>query len=214
LFIGLLAMAALLIHQGAMANAAPLPCDMVLSSYCTSPHVKINMFTLQALTTTPSTTIYDGLIELLRDSVEGGASVGFRAPLKRETADAFWQDMLREAGSSHRVMLVATTEQGEVAGSVQLALVQKENGRHRAEVQKLLVHSRYRNRGLGRRLMAAIEREAQQRGIALLVLDTIAGELAEQLYLKLGYMRVGEIPNYATFPDGRRWATVIFYKQL
>ena len=43
---------------------------------------------------------------------------------------------------------------------------------------------------------------------------TIEGELAEQLYLKLGYVRVGEIPNYASFPDGRLWATIIFYKEL
>jgi ribosomal protein S18 acetylase RimI-like enzyme len=172
------------------------------------------MFTIQLLTATPSTAIHNGLIELLRDSVEGGASVGFLAPLKRETAGAFWQDVLREVGSPYRVILVATTEQGEVAGSVQLALGQKENGRHRAEAQKLLVHRRYRQHGLGRRLMDAIEHEAQQRGITLLVLDTIAGELAEQLYLKLGYVRVGEIPNYASFPDGRLWATVIFYKEL
>jgi acetyltransferase len=172
------------------------------------------MFILQGLTAAPSTAIREGLIDLLRDSVEGGASVGFLAPLKRETADAFWQDMLREVDSPYRVILVATTESGEVAGSVQLSLVQKENGRHRAEVQKLVVHSHYRKHGLGRRLMAAIEHEAQQRGISLLVLDTIAGELAEQLYLKLGYVRVGEIPNYARFPDGRLWATVIFYKQL
>jgi acetyltransferase len=172
------------------------------------------MFTIQLLTPTPSDKIRDGLIELLRDSVEGGASVGFLAPLKRKMAEAFWHDMLREAQSPQRVILVATTDDGEVTGSVQLSLVQKENGRHRAEVQKLLVHSRYRNRGLGRRLMDAIEHEAQQRGISLLVLDTIEGELAEQLYLKLGYTRVGEIPNYASFPDGRLWATVIFYKEL
>jgi acetyltransferase len=174
---------------------------------------EFSMFTLQLLTTTTSDLIRDGLIELLRDSVESGASVGFLAPLKRELAEAFWRDMLREVGSA-RVILIATTENGDVAGSVQLALGQKENGRHRAEVQKLLVHSRYRNQGLGRRLMEAIEIEAQQRGITLLVLDTIEGELAEQLYLKLGYIRVGEIPNYASFPDGRLWATVIFYKEL
>jgi acetyltransferase len=172
------------------------------------------MFTLQLITAPPSTPINNGLIELLRDSVEGGASVGFVAPLKRELVEAFWRDMLHEAQSPSRVMLVATTEDGDMAGSVQLSLGQKENGRHRAEVQKLLVHSRYRNRGLGRRLMEAIEREARQRGITLLVLDTIEGELAEQLYLKLGYVRVGEIPHYASFPDGRLWATVIFYKEL
>jgi acetyltransferase len=172
------------------------------------------MFTLQLLTAAPSDNRRESLIELLRDSVEGGASVGFLAPLKHELAEVFWRDVLREVETVNRAIIIALTEDGEVAGSVQLALVQKENGRHRAEVQKLLVHSRYRNRGLGRRLMNAIEHEAQQRGITLLVLDTIEGELAEQLYLKLGYVRVGEIPNYASFPDGRLWATVIFYKEL
>jgi acetyltransferase len=172
------------------------------------------MFTLQRLALPPAYAVREGLIDLLCDSVEGGASVGFVLPLKRETAAAFWRDMLREAETPQRVILISTIEDGSIAGSVQLSLVQKENGRHRAEVQKLLVHSRYRNQGLGRRLMDAIEIEAQQRGITLLVLDTIAGELAEQLYLKLDYVRVGEIPNYASFPDGRLWATVVFYKQL
>jgi len=195
----------MLIDTICCANASPLPRVHGIIFF---------MFTIQSLTTIPSTPIFNGLIELLRDSVEGGASVGFPAPLKREAAEAFWQEMLREVESPYRVILVATTEQGEVAGSVQLALAQRENGRHRAEVQKLLVHSRYRNQGLGRRLMEAIEHEAQQRAISLLVLDTIEGELAEQLYLKLGYVRVGEIPNYASFPDGRLWATVIFYKGL
>ena len=55
------------------------------------------MFLLEGLTAASSTAIRDGLIELLRDSVEGGASVGFLAPLKRELAEAFWHDMLREA---------------------------------------------------------------------------------------------------------------------
>ena len=55
------------------------------------------MFLLEGLTAASSTAIRDGLIELLRDSVEGGASVGFLAPLKRELPEAFWHDMLREA---------------------------------------------------------------------------------------------------------------------
>ena len=48
----------------------------------------------------------------------------------------------------------------------------------------------------------------------MLMLNTIEGDLAVQLYLKLGYVRVGEIPNYSRFPDGWLWATVIFYKKL
>ncbi len=172
------------------------------------------MFTIQPLTLTPSTAVLNGLIELLRDSVEGGASVGFLSPLKREVAAAFWQDMVRESESPYRVILVAAMGNDEVAGSVQLSLSPKENGRHRAEVQKLLVHSRYRNQGLGRRLMEAIANEAQRRGISLLVLDTAVGEYAERFYVKLGYIRAGEIPHYALFPDGRFCATAIFYQEL
>jgi len=172
------------------------------------------MFTIQSLTTTPSAAIHNGLIDLLCDSVEGGASVGFLAPLRRETAAAYWQAVLAELSSALRVILVATTEDQEVAGSVQLSISPKENGRHRAEVQKLLVHRRYRRRGLARRLMDTLEIEAQQRGVSLLVLDTVEGETAEQVYLKLGYTRAGEIPNYARLPAGRFCSTVIFYKEL
>ncbi len=172
------------------------------------------MFTIQPLTTAPSDTTRESLIDLLRDSVEGGASVGFLAPLQRETAAAFWQSMFAKLSTPLRVILVATTDNGEVAGSVQLSISPKENGRHRAEVQKLLVHSRYRKQGLGRRLMDAIEIEAQLRGISLIVLDTAVGEYAEQFYLKLGYSRAGEIPHYALFPDGRFCSTAIFYKRL
>lgn len=172
------------------------------------------MFTIQPLTTAPSDTTRAGLIDLLRDSVEGGASVGFLAPLQRDDAAAYWQSVFNELSSPLRVILVATTDNGEVAGSVQLSISPKENSRHRAEVQKLLVHSRHRKRGLGRRLMDAIEAEAQQRGMSLFVLDTAVGEYAEQFYLKLGYIRAGEIPNYALMPDGRFCSTAIFYKEL
>jgi ribosomal protein S18 acetylase RimI-like enzyme len=156
--------------------------------------------------------VLDGLCTLLRHSVDQGASVGFLAPLSQVTALAYWEHIVGALGPE--LVLWVAEDRGRVVGSVQLSLCGKENGRHRAEVQKLLVHSRHRNQGLGRSLMDAIEHEAQQRGITLLVLDTIEGETAEQLYLKLGYVRVGEIPNYASFPDGRLWATVIFYKEL
>ena len=40
------------------------------------------------------------------------------------------------------------------------------------------------------------------------------GDGVPRPYPLLGYVRVGEIPNYASFPAGRLWATVIFYKEL
>jgi len=62
--------------------------------------------------------------------------------------------------------------------------------------------------------MEAAEREARAEGRTLLVLDTVTGDAAERLYERLGWMRVGVIPNYALYPDGRPCDTTVFYKEL
>ncbi len=51
-------------------------------------------------------------------------------------------------------------------------------------------------------------------GVNTLPVNATTTTRTTQLYLKLGYVRVGEISNYASFPDGRLWAAVIFYKEL
>jgi GNAT superfamily N-acetyltransferase len=152
------------------------------------------------------------LAELLRDSVDGGASVGFLPPLAEEEARGYWQPVLAEAAGGARVLLVAR-QHGRIVGTVQLALERRPNGRHRAEVQKLLVHRSVRRQGIARRLMAAIEAEARAAGRTLLVLDTLEGHAAEQLYPAIGYVRAGRIPQFARTPDGLE-ATVVFYKVL
>ena len=49
----------------------------------------------------------------------------------------------------------------------------------------------------------------------LLVLDTERGSNAEQLYQRVGYTRVGVIPQFALNHDGSQLIdTVLFYKQL
>jgi ribosomal protein S18 acetylase RimI-like enzyme len=153
------------------------------------------------------------LIQLLQDSVDNGASVGFIPPLQSETAERYWLDVFDEIAHGKRIVLVVR-DLNRVAGSVQLALVQKENGRHRAEVEKLLVHTRFRKRGIGRALMVALEKVAREKNRTLLVLDTLEGNVAEDLYRKCGYTAVGAIPQYASDIDGAFHATVIFYRLL
>src|SRR5512147_895810 len=81
-----------------------------------------------------------GLIDILRDSVDGGASVGFLPPLSEEEAREYWHEVIDDVAHGDRLLLVA--RQGDaLVGTAQLGLVGKPNGRHRAEVQKLLVHS-------------------------------------------------------------------------
>lgn len=153
------------------------------------------------------------LLELLQDSVEHGASVGFLLPFSVSNNKAYWDETLKEIESGKRILLIAE-KSGRVVGSVQLELATKPNSQHRAEVQKLLVHSVHRRLGIGQALMTAVEEVALDIGRTLLVLDTLLGDDGERLYARCGYVRVGEIPKYASLSDGSLHATVVFYKFL
>ncbi len=155
-----------------------------------------------------------GLKTLLEDSVNGGASVGFHPPLSRSDNDAYWSGVAAQVESGAVVLLVAETEDGTLAGTVQLALCPRQNGPHRAEVQKLLVHSAHRRRGFGRRLLAAVEERARSLGRTLLILDTLDGREGVPLYQSAGWVMAGTIPGYTREMDGSHHATVIFYRQF
>lgn len=101
-----------------------------------------------------------------------------------------------------------------MVGSVVLSLCAKENGRHRAEVQKLLVMTSHRGQGIASRLMDALESCARTHRLTLLFLDTEAGSGAESLYKHLDWTRVGEIPDYAASPYGKLRPTALYYKIL
>jgi GNAT superfamily N-acetyltransferase len=81
-------------------------------------------------------------------------------------------------------------------------------------VAKLLVHRKARRTGLGAALVTAAEHAAALAGKRLLVLDTVTGSPAEQLYKRLGWQVSGVIPDYALWPDGRLCATTVFYKRI
>jgi len=152
------------------------------------------------------------LAALLQDSVHGGASVGFLAPLSDAEATAYWQAIDAELGP---LLYCWVAEQhGQIVGTVQLARCGKANGRHRGEIQKLMVHSRARGQGIARLLMQEAETMARAVGCRTLVLDTDSASLAATLYPKLGWVHAGDIPDFAASPDGRLHATRYFYKLL
>ena len=90
------------------------------------------------------------LVEVLRDCVEGGASVSFMHPLSRERAVGFWRRVAQGVAAGERALLVAEDGPGGgagVCGTVQLVLEQPENQPHRADLAKMLVHRRARRQG-------------------------------------------------------------------
>ena len=169
--------------------------------------------TLQRLDSTNFANYREGLIVLLLDAVNDGASIGFLGDLdEREAAEYFAQ--VHASMTDGSLLLWVAHEQSRVLGSVQLSLCQKPNGLNRAEIQKLLVLSTARRRGIARLLMQAVEQEAATRKRGLLYLDTEAGSDAEQLYRHLGYQCIGGLPDYACGPDGIYRANAIYYKTL
>jgi ribosomal protein S18 acetylase RimI-like enzyme len=152
------------------------------------------------------------LATVLIDCVDGGASVSFMHPLSRERAVAFWRRVVHGVAAGERALIVAE-DAGGICGTVQLVLDQPENQPHRAELSKMLVHRRARRQGLGAALMRAAEAAARECGKTLLVLDT-ANDEAERLYERLGWTRVGVIPDYALLPHGGLCRTTVYYRSL
>jgi GNAT superfamily N-acetyltransferase len=153
------------------------------------------------------------LADVLLDCVAGGASVSFMHPLPPEHALAFWHKVAAGVQAGERALLVAEDAQG-ICGTVQLVLDQPDNQPHRADLSKMLVHRRARRQGLGAALMRAAEACARGCGKTVLVLDTVTGGDADRLYTRLGWVRVGEIPDYALLPMGGLCSTTYFYRHV
>ncbi len=155
----------------------------------------------------------DSLCNLFQDAVDGGASLGYWAPLSKEAATEYWQGVVGSVKSGQKILLVAG-EADLLSGSVQLELSNRQNGAQRAELQKLMVHRQARRQGLGLALIRAAEECARQAQRSLIFLDTRQGDEAEQLYRKAGYSFAGVIPAYVLESDGSLSGTCLYYRQI
>jgi GNAT superfamily N-acetyltransferase len=160
-----------------------------------------------------SPSLVEELADLLIDTVHGGASIGFLAPLDRGAAVAWWRERVEAVPGGGQAVWVARDAR-RVLGTVGLLFPDKPNSRHRAELVKLMVHREGRGRGLGRALLATAERAAAEAGVTLLHLDTETGSPAERLYDMTGWTRVGQIPDYAADPRGTLRPTSVYYKRV
>ncbi|MFF7589191.1 GNAT family N-acetyltransferase [Kitasatospora purpeofusca] len=195
------------------------------------------MYTVRPVTAEELLGAAERLGGLLADTVDGGASVGFLAPLDPGAAADWWRALAPDVGAGRLLLWVAYPEPDaesesdadadagadagsgsgagrRIAGTVQLRPASTANGRHRAEVAKLMVHRADRGHGLAGRLLAALEAAAVGRGIRTLVLDTETDSPAERLYAAAGWTRVGTVPDFATDPAGAPRATTLYYKAL
>jgi GNAT superfamily N-acetyltransferase len=155
----------------------------------------------------------DELSDILVEAVALGASVNFMAGFSREEGGVFWRKQLPGVANGERQLFVG--EDGErLVATAMLTFAPQPNAPHRAEVSKMLVLSRARRQGLGRRLLMRVEEAAREAGRTLLMLDTESGSAGDRLYRSCGWSEIGRVPGHAFRPDGRLAETTLFYKQL
>ena len=150
---------------------------------------------------------------LLIDSVEDGASIGFITPISSEEVTSYWDRVEHDLQQKTRKIFAAVVNE-KVIGCVQLSLCTKKNGLHRGEVEKLMVKTSSRGRGISKELMLLMENAARDLDLSLLVLDTRLGDIASHLYRKLGYIEAGQIPQFARSSNGKLDATIYFFMLL
>ncbi|MGW5850192.1 GNAT family N-acetyltransferase [Streptomyces sp. NPDC055254] len=154
----------------------------------------------------------DELAALLLDTVRAGSSLGFLADLDHAGAAAWWDSLLPAVEEGSLALWVSRGDDGRIDGTVSWYRESKPNGRHRAELRKLMVHPRARGRGTARALLTEAEAAAARAGVVLLFLDTETGSGAEHVYRSAGWTEAGTIPDYAADPAGRLHPTTLFYK--
>ncbi|MEO5961364.1 MAG: GNAT family N-acetyltransferase [Opitutaceae bacterium] len=171
---------------------------------------------IETLSVSTNTNDWRDLAALLIACVENGASIGFLAPLAHGEAEAYWRKIAGDLPGGFRALLVAREiPGGPIVGSAQLAFESRANGRHRAEVQKVMVLPSHRRRGIAAQLMAEVEATARTRQVRVLFLDTSDSHSgAREFYEALQYVYVGGIPDYALDPHGTPEQNAIYYKTL
>jgi GNAT superfamily N-acetyltransferase len=152
-------------------------------------------------------------VRLTVDAVDGGASLGWDAPLDPEDAARYWEARIPRFDGDDCALLAA------FAGDDLVGAVQRERGhwpttRHRAKVVRLMVLRAWRRRGIARALLDELEDDAFVRGIDLLMLETAPGEPGEALCRALGYERTGVVPDAGKNARGVLEDAVFYHKLL
>jgi ribosomal protein S18 acetylase RimI-like enzyme len=173
------------------------------------------MHSIELVSSDHCQTVLPEIAKILVACVKQGASVGFVEPFDINDSLEFWQGNVLPNVTNGNLLLLIAKHDDQITGCVYLDIGMMPNQVHRASIGKLLVDPNYRAKGIAKALMLEIEQQAISVNRSLLVLDTKTGDIAEQLYLSLGYQIAGCIPDFAKDPVGSNLAsTTYMYKTL
>jgi acetyltransferase len=156
----------------------------------------------------------ESLSSILQEAVNAGSPLGFIPPITAEECRLYWRGIAAELSRGKLILLVARNEQGAIVGTMQVALHDAPAGRHRAELEKFIVHSNHRKFGVAQKLATRSLAAAREEGRSLIICKAEAGSPTEEFYRWLGGKQGGLIPAYFRMPDGSMQDVSIFYKEL
>ena len=121
-------------------------------------------------------------------------------------------DALCSASCHYQLVDASGRHPEEGVGAAGFAL--SRGGYGEEELLLLAVDPRWRRRGLGGAMLAALVAAARSRGARRLLLEMRRGNPAEPLYRYFGFTPVGERPNYYSGRDGERIDAITFARDI
>jgi L-amino acid N-acyltransferase len=149
------------------------------------------------------------ILAIFNEAIVNSTALYDYAPRKPESMAPWFA--AKQAG--HFPVLGIEDDRGELLGFASYGSFRAWPAYKYTVEHSIYVRHDQRGRGLGERLMRAIEDEARRLRKTLLVLDT-ASDVAARLYARCGWTEVGAIPDFALLPRGGLCATTIFYRRL
>lgn len=109
----------------------------------------------------------------------------FLANLSYEQRERFWQNIVSNADSSHRVY-VAEDETGNLVGFASGGPERTDNKDYRGEIYAIYVLQEYHRQGIGRKLANALVKRLMQAGMSSLLVWVLAENRSREFYERLG----------------------------
>ena len=149
-----------------------------------------------------------GVVALVRAAVTEGAALGWVDPPDPAELDQLLEAVAR-AEDTGDAAAVVESDSGEVVGFGYWRRYARATHRPQADLERLVVASGARGRGVGRRLLRSLVASAAAAGVETLTLDVRGDNAAAiALYASEGFATYGRLPDFVAFGD-RRWDKVL-----
>ncbi|KAA6456929.1 ribosomal-protein-alanine N-acetyltransferase [Acidobacteria bacterium AB60] len=136
------------------------------------------------------------------EDVEAVIALAAGLPTAPHWPRAAWEALFDPVTSSRRIALVAELQK-QVIGFAIAALISPE-----AELESIAVMQSHQGGGVGRTLLAELQRQLQSRGISEITLEVRASNIAAlRFYQAHGFTEIGRRPGY--YPDSGEAAVLM-----